>query len=200
MNSPGALRYATRPGAPIQHEPGQHRPGQTRVRQFEIAVALHQASLAATTLLAAQTDARAPSADDFCCHSEGPSRIFRGTMDQVAAVRQFVRSEIGDHPARSDAVLAASELAANAIAHTASGADGGLFIVHLAAVSAGTIAVLVTEQGGQAEPQARQAGPDAETGRGLDIVTSIASLFAIFGDSTMRTVAAVVAGNPLDNH
>lgn len=199
MNSPSAIRYATRPGTHIQ--PSERRgPGQTRARQFEMAVALQQSSLAAATLLAAQSDARAPSADDFWYHPEGPSRIFRGTMDQVAAVRQFVRSQIGDHPALSDAVLAASELAANAVAHTASGADGGLFIVHLAAVSADTIVVLVTDQGGQAEPRARRVRSDAEKGRGLDIVTSISSLFAIFGDSTMRTMAAVVASNPLDGH
>lgn len=50
--------------------------------------------------------------------------IFRGIAQQVAAVRRFVESEIRDHPALDNAVLMASELAANAIAHSVSGADG----------------------------------------------------------------------------
>lgn len=89
----------------------------------------------------------------------------------------------------------ASELAANAITHSASGHDGGMFLVHLTAISSGHVAILVTDQGGHGEPAAQHAGPDAESGRGLDIVTTIASLFMPFGGDTMRTIVAVVGAS-----
>ena len=44
----------------------------------------------------------------------GSLLAFKGTADQVAAVRRFVRTECAGHPASGDTVLAASELAANA--------------------------------------------------------------------------------------
>ncbi len=124
-----------------------------------------------------------------------PNGIFAGTHDQVSAVRRFARAELGDHPALDEAVLVASELATNAITHSASGHDGGMFMVHLTAISADHVAILVTDQGGHGEPRAQHAGPDAESGRGLDIVTTIASLFIPFGDDTMRTIVAVVSPN-----
>jgi serine/threonine-protein kinase RsbW len=124
------------------------------------------------------------------------ARGFAGTPDQVAAVRGFVRELLGGHPAGDDAVLVASELAANAIAHTASGHAGGAFGVHLARLSAEHVAVLVTDQGGPTEPNVRPADLESESGRGLDVVTALSSTFSVPGEGEQRGVLAVIP--PID--
>jgi serine/threonine-protein kinase RsbW len=131
-------------------------------------------------------------AGDCLAEFLGSSRTFRGTSDQIAAVRCFVRSAFGNHLACDDAVLVASELAANAVAHTASGDEGGTFTVHLATVSAERVAMFVTDQGGPTVAKARHADVDAESGRGLDIVTAIASLFVVAGNADWCGVLAVI--------
>lgn len=162
---------------------------------LELAAILQQGSLAAAIRHPRSAAAQATPADCFADQPMGSSKIFAGTGDQVSAVRRFARAELGDHPAVDEAVLVASELATNAITHSASGHDGGMFIVHLTAIGDAYVAILVTDQGGTGLPRAQQAGPDAESGRGLDVVTRIASLFITFGDDTMRTIVAVVSPN-----
>lgn len=126
----------------------------------------------------------------------GPSRIFCGTAEQVSQVRQFVRSELVGHPALSDAVTVASELAANAIAHTASGQEDGLFLVSLARLGPHHVAVLVTDQGSAGQPRTKHAHSDDESGRGLAIVTACSCLVTSFGEQAMRTVMAIIPPNP----
>lgn len=123
------------------------------------------------------------------------SRIFPGKSDQLAAVRRFVRSEFARHPALDDAVIAASELAANAIQHTASGHDAGSFIVHLGTMSSRSVCILVMDQGGSTEPTARGADMEAESGRGLDLVTALSAIFVVAGGSAMRSVLVVITAD-----
>jgi hypothetical protein len=59
---------------------------------------------------------------------------FRRIAQQAAAVRRFAESQICDHPALGNAVLVASGLAANAVAHSAGRADGSIFCVHVPAL------------------------------------------------------------------
>ena len=59
-------------------------------------------------------------------------RAFPGHPSQVRHARALVAALLGDCPAAADAVLLISELAANACAHTASGAPDGIFIVRAA--------------------------------------------------------------------
>lgn len=54
--------------------------------------------------------------------------IYPGRPDQVRHVRWAVANHLADCPAASDAILVVSELAANAIVHSAS--QGQVFIVH----------------------------------------------------------------------
>src|SRR5580658_1081583 len=125
-----------------------------------------------------------------------PSRVFRATADQVRAVRTFVKATLAGHPALDDAVLVASELAANSVAHSASGRDGGLFVVHLAGISAAQAAIVVCERRGPEVPVPLEADPDSETGRGLAIVKSLTSFFYIFTEGEMRSMLAVVPAEP----
>ena len=85
------------------------------------------------------------------------SRTFPGRSDQVAAARQFIRDALAECPGAADVVLLTSELAANAILHSASG-DGGSFGVALHQVPA-LVRVEVTDGGSPAGPEAVAAGP-----------------------------------------
>jgi serine/threonine-protein kinase RsbW len=114
----------------------------------------------------------------------------------TAAVRRFTRSTFGDHASRDDAVIIASELAGNAIAHSQSGQRGGTFGVHLAVLNARFVVVVVTDQGGPAEPQARDACTDADSGRGLHIVRTLATGVVVTGGQDGRSIAALVPATP----
>ena len=74
---------------------------------------------------------------------------FPGRRDQVSRVRELVARHLYGSPASDDAVLLASELAANACAHSASGQPGGQFVVRLrrSGSSRGEVYVEVEDQG-----------------------------------------------------
>ncbi|HVB44700.1 MAG TPA: ATP-binding protein [Streptosporangiaceae bacterium] len=159
--------------------------------RMEMAAALTQSTLDAAARLggpfAAALMAGCPASD----RPASQSRVFEGTSDQVRAVRQFIRTALPAHPALDDAVLVASELAANAVGHTASGNPGGFFLVHVTVVSPQAIAVLVTDQGSGQDPRPQDVSADDEAGRGLAIVTALASMVIPFGGTAGRTILAV---------
>ncbi len=150
-----------------------------------------------TVLRAGRHDRAAWACGLPCGPAGSTSRVFRGRAGQVRAVRAFTRSVLAGHPAVDDAVMVASELAANAVQHTASGRHGGLFIVHLARISATHAAVLVTDQGAAGEPRIRTADGDAEAGRGLAVVRVLSHTLEISGHAGgVRSVLAVVSADP----
>lgn len=128
--------------------------------------------------------------------ASGAWRVFDGTNDQVAAARRFVRSACGDHAACDDAVLVASELTANTIAHSRSGRPGGAFGVHLAVLNERFVVVVVTDQGGPTAPRAKDARAGAESGRGLRVVRALAAGVVVTGGREGRSVAALVPAGP----
>ena len=120
-------------------------------------------------------------------------QVFPGELAQVAEARAFVAAALAGCPARETLLTCVSELAANAIAHTASGAAGGVFAVEVSRLAAGRAVVAVTDAGGPGEPSLRDAGELAEDGRGLALVAALASRwghYAIHGGG--RTVWAEV--------
>lgn len=108
-----------------------------------------------------------------------PGRAFPGTSDQVRAVRQFVQGRLAGHRALDEAVLVASELAANAVVHSASGEPGGTFWVHLTTVPDEYVRVEVCDQGGSWV----RRDQDGERPHGLDIVRQLAACFGVDGDA-----------------
>jgi serine/threonine-protein kinase RsbW len=109
--------------------------------------------------------------------NQGPPRWVRefpGEAWQVGRVRQFVARVLTGCPARETLLVCVSELAANAIEHTASGA-GGVFTVEVFRPRAGVALVAVTDGGCEGEPTIRQAGNLAEGGRGLALVAALSS-------------------------
>ena len=114
---------------------------------------------------------------------------FPGTASAVSQARRFVAGAIGDgFPALDDVLVLVSEVASNAVKHTASG-DGGAFEVAVR-MTGGSVRVEIGDQGSASEPRLADDGPaDAPTGgRGLRIVDSLAAKWGHAGDELGRVV------------
>ncbi|MHB1430812.1 MAG: ATP-binding protein [Streptosporangiaceae bacterium] len=115
--------------------------------------------------------------------------------EQVAQARLFTRSVLHDRPEVETATLVVSELATNALRHTASGGPGGAFTVSVAVRSDGVM-IAVDDLGSQTSEPA--AGEDADTlaisGRGLPLVAAIAKEWGIAATKNGRCVWAELRG------
>ena len=101
-------------------------------------------------------------------------RCFPGEVRQVRAARHFVGGALAGCPVRERLLTCVSELAANAVEHTESGA-GGTFTVAVGRPRDGVAFVAVLDAGGPAEPAVGEAGELAEDGRGLALVAAFSS-------------------------
>jgi len=121
---------------------------------------------------------------------------FPGHASAVSQARRFVADVLGDgFPGRDDVLLLVSEIAANAVRHSASG-DGGEFEVAVS-VAGGLVRVEVGDQGGACEPRltGEDGAPDTLTGgRGLRIVDALAAKWGHTGDELGRVVWFEVEG------
>jgi anti-sigma regulatory factor (Ser/Thr protein kinase) len=131
---------------------------------------------------------------------------FPGQAEQVGKARRFIRDVLGqDWPRLDDVLILASEIASNAVRHTASG-DGGIFEVSVAVFAAAdTVRVAVTDQGGSSEPviaHRSDAGAGLAAmpagGRGLRIVDVLADRWGYRGDELGRTVWFEIVAKPTD--
>lgn len=107
------------------------------------------------------------------------SRTYPGRADHVGEARRFLASVLDDRPAAHDAILCLSELAANAVTHSNSREPGGLFTIRASVRHRDHVRVEVKDQGG---PWAQPACTDGQHGRGLFIVSQLASDWGISGD------------------
>ncbi|MQA84018.1 MAG: ATP-binding protein [Streptosporangiales bacterium] len=131
---------------------------------------------------------------------------FDGTPDQIPAARRFVRDAMGgEHPCRDEAVLLASEIATNAVQHTATGrrSDGGtgaftVVVVH----DDGWVYVQVIDEGAVTIPCTCGARLDGENGRGVALIRELAWQWGYasrrLGDRE-HGVVWFVLGRPHDN-
>jgi serine/threonine-protein kinase RsbW len=113
------------------------------------------------------------------------ARVFLARPDQVGMARALVREVLGDTPVTGDAVLVCSELATNAILHSASSQPGGSFTVRVEVRPGDHAWIEVQDQGGRWVHQPRASG-----GRGLAMVDELATHWDIRGDDTARIVCA----------
>jgi anti-sigma regulatory factor (Ser/Thr protein kinase) len=114
------------------------------------------------------------------------TRIFPGTPDQVAHARRFVGRVLDGNPVADDAALLTSELATNAVVHTASG-QGGTFAVAVRQHAAG-VRVEVWDAGAVTAPVVRSPDQEREGGAGLGLVETIATRWGHLGDQGGRVV------------
>jgi anti-sigma regulatory factor (Ser/Thr protein kinase) len=113
-------------------------------------------------------------------------RIFAGSPAEVRNVRDFVGRLIVACPVAEDVVLLSSELAANAVLHTASGA-GGTFSLSVHAEDT-RVRVEVHDLGSDVAPAVRRTGLMEQSGNGLSLVETIAARWGFHGGSAGRVV------------
>lgn len=113
------------------------------------------------------------------------SRAFPATTDQARAARQFLAAVLHGCALADDALACLSELAANALMHSNSRNPGGTFTVRVG-LHGGRLRVEVEDQGGVWQQGHHN---DGQSGRGLLIVSQLATAWDISGDgATSRTV------------
>src|ERR1700677_3242128 len=98
-----------------------------------------------------------------------------GRAERARAARAFVSEVLGSgHPCRDAAILLVSEIFSNSVRHSRSGAPGETVTVAVI-TGDGTVRVEVTDRAGPGTPELRPASRDAEGGRGLQLVASLAA-------------------------
>jgi Histidine kinase-like ATPase domain len=115
-------------------------------------------------------------------------RPFRGVDSQLEQLRRWLESLLPASPARDELVLVATELGTNAVRHTATGGQGGQFVVEVIRRSS-AVRVIVADDGAATEPHL-MSDPLAESGRGLLVVQALAERTGVCGDHRGRQVWA----------
>lgn len=124
-------------------------------------------------------------------------RTFPGLPEEIHKARRFIRQCLDGSPVAADAGLIVSELATNALRHTASGSPAGTFHVTVV-LGRQVLAISVTDDGGtKADPETKHPGTEATCGRGLGIVTALAAHVEVHGDHQGRTITATL---PMPRH
>jgi serine/threonine-protein kinase RsbW len=132
------------------------------------------------------------------------SRTFPGRAEFVGEARHFLAGIMCGGPAADDAILCLSELAANAVTHSDSGRPGGQFTVSVAVTGAAIwesgrvresdrVRIQVEDQGGQWDCSPRE---DGQHGRGLLIISRLASDWGIVGDGEINRIVWFELASP----
>ncbi|MEV4390838.1 ATP-binding protein [Nonomuraea sp. NPDC049607] len=119
------------------------------------------------------------------------SRYFLGSAPSITEARRFVTALLQGSPTIDEAELVVSELATNAIRHSASGRFGGRFLVTVQA-HPDRLWLGVLDEGGSSSPEVSCPSMGAEGGRGLLLVSALALDWGVWGDDGGRTVWAVL--------
>jgi serine/threonine-protein kinase RsbW len=112
------------------------------------------------------------------------SRVYLGSPVQIRAVRAALRGLLDGCPVADDAILCASEMAANAALHSDSALPGGQFTVSAELSPGDYVWIEVEDQGGLWTPAAAEPGGS----HGLDIIHALATDWGIDGDYRTRTI------------
>jgi anti-sigma regulatory factor (Ser/Thr protein kinase) len=105
--------------------------------------------------------------------TSGTTRAFAAELAQVRLIRAFVSERGQGCPFLADLLLAASELAANAIRHSAPAPDGTISVTVIC--DAGMAWLAVTDGGqGASTPHLHAAQEGDEGGRGLQLIDALA--------------------------
>jgi serine/threonine-protein kinase RsbW len=79
-------------------------------------------------------------------------RVFPGVEAQVRELRCWLQGLLPDRAARYDVITVATELAANAVRHSASGRTGGLFVAEVTWYGS-LVRIAVADGGGPSHPR-----------------------------------------------
>jgi hypothetical protein len=103
---------------------------------------------------------------------------FPARRDQVREARQFLAGLLDGCPAADDMVFVASELAANAVLHSASSQPGGTFTITTDIHPGDHVRIEVRDQGGPWNQAHHHDGRP----HGLDIIATLATSHGASGD------------------
>ncbi|MEU4235375.1 ATP-binding protein [Nonomuraea sp. NPDC026600] len=120
-------------------------------------------------------------------------QAFPGQADQIGAARRWVLEHLplpDDDPRAHDIALVASELATNAVMHSASGCPAGRFALQIevegdSTDQAGALGLTCIDMGPALVSMPRGEG---EGGRGLALVQELADAYDVVLTPTCRTV------------
>ena len=104
----------------------------------------------------------------------------------MTEARHFIKWALDGCPVVDDAILCVSELATNALLHSASG-NGGDFKITVERRQS-SVRVAVSDNGSPGKPAIRVLDATSEQGRGLALVELVASQWGESGDERGRTV------------
>jgi anti-sigma regulatory factor (Ser/Thr protein kinase) len=113
-------------------------------------------------------------------------RVFPGRSEQVTHARRFVAQALEGSPAAEGAVLCVSELATNALLHSASGKGGEFEVIVCRGQTSALVAVY--DDGSGRPPATRGLDTTSENGRGLGVVALTTSRWGHFGGKSGRVV------------
>jgi two-component sensor histidine kinase len=112
-------------------------------------------------------------------------RKYPGLPAQARILRADLRPLLAGCPAADDVLLLASELAANAIAHSASGGPGGIFTVRLTHRPGSGIRAEVADQG---SPWPGDLPVSARSPHGLYLLQTLSTACGTYRDGAVCTV------------
>lgn len=109
------------------------------------------------------------------------TRSYPGQRGQIRLVRATLALLLDGCPLVADAILIASELAANAVVHSKSAAPGGSFTVRAEVCPGAYVRIEVDDQGGQWAPR----GHELDRPHGLDLIDALVGTgnWGIHGDA-----------------
>lgn len=194
----GAARGTARPPAgrsvPGPRAPGLLAPDPLPDSPLRSGPAGEDAPAAGRPAAAGHGTAAHPAAGHGAAHPMGAAafhqaiaaacRVFAAQPVQIAHARRFISGVLSGFGAAEDIVLCVCELASNAVLHSNSREPGGHFTVRVSVSPCGRIRAEVTDRGGPWSPDLAQ---DEEHGRGLLIVSALATRWGITGSDTGRS-------------
>ncbi len=117
-----------------------------------------------------------------------------GIAESVPVARSWAQVVLlADNRSPEDALVVISELAGNAIRHTASGRPGGRLTVKMRKAGEGLVRVEVVDQGAPTIPVPREPDLESLTGRGLWLIDQLSAQWGTgMLDKHHRTVWALI--------
>jgi anti-sigma regulatory factor (Ser/Thr protein kinase) len=112
-------------------------------------------------------------------------QAYPGTADQARHVRAALGPLLAGFPAAADVILLVSELVANAVIHSNSGAAGGSFTVRLTRIPGVHVTAEVTDQGSTWDADLRAS---AVHRHGLYLLQELSDACGVRGSGQTRTV------------
>jgi anti-sigma regulatory factor (Ser/Thr protein kinase) len=121
-------------------------------------------------------------------------RDYPGQAVQARELRRFVGCLLAGFPGLEEVVAAAAEMFGNAVRHSYSGLPGGKVTAEVRRWPGYYVTLALTDQGGPNEPRSCPLTDDAESGRGLAILSAVTTCWSWHGDARARTVTAIFLG------